>query len=273
MIDLNFKYKKLIDVLINEAPFTPDVALILGSGLGDFADRIEKLKTISTTSLPGYPPSTIVGHEGKIHFCRYAEKNILIFQGRIHFYEGYLLSQCILPVYISYKLGVKKIFLTNAAGGVNLNFNPADLMLITSFNGINIKKELTDLIGITTLEGKNNFKNFPSESFNNIIREAAKETNLSLKEGIYWYNKGPAYETPAEIQMVGKMGGDAVGMSTAHEAVFAGYLGMETSSVSLITNMAAGISQNKLSHKEVTDTANLAKDKFEKLVKKILFLI
>ena len=99
------------------------------------------------------------------------------------------------------------------------------------------------------------------------------ESNIPLKEGVYWYNKGPSYETPAEIQMVSKMGGDAVGMSTAHEAVFAGYLGMETSSVSLITNMAAGISQNKLTHKEVTDTANLATDKFEKLVKKILMLL
>lgn len=273
MIDLNFKYKELIKILSKEAPFTPDVSLILGSGLGDFADRIEKFKTISTTSLPGYPPSTIAGHEGKIHFCKFSGKNILIFQGRIHFYEGYPLSQCMLPVFISYKLNTKKIFLTNAAGGVNLNFSPGNLMLISSFNGMNIKKELTDLIGITSFEGKNNFKNFPSESFNNIIRKASKETNLSLKEGVYWYNKGPAYETPAEIKMVAKMGGDAVGMSTAHEAVFAAYLGMETSSVSLITNMAAGISQNKLSHKEVTDTAILAKDKFEKLVKMILLHI
>lgn len=273
MVDLNFKYKELIKILSDEAPFIADVALILGSGLGDFADSIEKLKTISTTSLPGYPPSTIVGHEGKIHFCKFAEKNILIFQGRIHFYEGYPLSQCLLPIFITYKLGTKKIFLTNAAGGVNLNFNPGDLMLITSFNGINIKKELTDLIGVTSIEGKNNFKNFPSESLNSIIRKAALKSNIPLKEGVYWYNKGPTYETPAEIQMVSKMGGNAVGMSTAHEAVFSAYLGMETSSVSLITNMAAGISQNKLTHKEVTDTANFAKDKFEKLVKKILGLI
>jgi len=273
LIDLNFKYKELIKVLLKESPFTPDITLILGSGLGDFANRIEKLKTISTTLLPDYPPSTIIGHEGKIHFCRYAGKNVLIFQGRIHFYEGYPLSQCVLPVFISKKLGSKKIFLTNAAGGVNLNFNPGDLMLITSFNGINIKKELTDLIGITTIEGKNNFQNFPSENFNNIIRKAAKTSDINLKEGIYWFNKGPMYETPAEILMVKKMEGDAVGMSTVHEAVYAGYIGMETASVSLITNMAAGISQNKLSHKEVTDTAILAKDKFEKLVKKILELI
>lgn len=273
MIDLNFKYQKLLSEIKDETPFTPDIALILGSGMGGFADRIEKLKTISSNSLTDYPPSTIAGHEGKIHFCRFADKNILIFQGRIHFYEGYPLSQCVLPVFIAHKLGTKKIFLTNAAGGVNLNLNPGDLMLITSFNGINIKKELTNLIGVTTIEGKNNFDNFPSVSFNNIIRKAALESNVILKEGVYWFNKGPAYETPAEIQMVSKMGGDAVGMSTAHEAVFAGYLGMETSSVSLITNMAAGISQNKLTHKEVTDTANLTKDKFEKLVKKILMLL
>ncbi len=273
MVDLNFKYKELIKVLSNEAPFTPDISLILGSGLGDFADRIEKLKTISTTSLPDYPASTIVGHEGKIHFCRFAGKNIMVFQGRIHFYEGYPLSQCMLPIYISYKLGTKKIFLTNAAGGVNLNFSPGDLMLITSFNGMNIKKELTELIGLTSFEGKNNLKNFPSESFNNIIKKAALESEIELKEGVYWYNKGPAYETPAEIKMVGKMGGDAVGMSTAHEAVFAAYLGIEVSSVSLISNLAAGISQTKLTHKEVTETANLVKDKFETLVKKVLNLL
>ena len=104
MIDLNFKYQKLLSELKNEAPFTPDITLILGSGMGGFADRIEKLKTISSTSLTDYPPSTIEGHEGKIHFCRFADKNILIFQGRIHFYEGYPISQCVLPVFIAYKL-------------------------------------------------------------------------------------------------------------------------------------------------------------------------
>ena len=273
MVDLDFKYKYLLHKLQKEAPFKPDISLILGSGLGDFADRLEKLKTISTTSLPGYPPSTIPGHEGKIHFCKYQNKNVLVFQGRIHFYEGYILNQCILPVFITHKLGTKKIFLTNAAGGVNLDFASGDLMLITSFNGINIKKELTDLIGITNINSKINFHDFPTESFNNIIRTAAKNKNISIKEGVYWYNKGPAYETPAEIEMTGKLGGDAVGMSTYHEAVFAANLGMETASVSLITNMAAGISEHKISHEEVTETANLAKVKFENLVKEILALI
>ena len=273
MVGLDFKYKELSKILEKEAPFKPDISLVLGSGLGDFADRLDKLKTISTTSLPGYPPSTIPGHEGKLHFCKYGNKNVLVFQGRIHFYEGYNLSQCILPVFITNKLGTKKIFLTNAAGGVNLDFSSGDLMLITSFNGINIKKELTDLIGITNINSKLNYFDFPTKSFNDIIRTAAKNKNLSLKEGVYWYNKGPTYETPAEIKMTGLLGGDAVGMSTVHEAVFAAQLGMETASVSLITNMAAGISKNKISHKEVTETANMVKVKFESLVKEILELI
>ena len=273
MVDLDFKYKDLLEKLKIEAPFKPDISLILGSGLGDFADRLEKLKTISTTSLPGYPASTIPGHKGKIHFCKYENKNVLVFQGRIHFYEGYNLNQCILPVFISNKLGTKKIFLTNAAGGVNLDFSSGDLMLITSFNGINIKKELTDLIGITSISSMINFHDFPTETFNNIIRTAAKNKKITIKEGVYWYNKGPAYETPAQIKMTGKFGGDAVGMSTYHEAVYAANLGMETGSVSLITNMAAGISKHKISHEEVTEAANQAKVKFESLVKEILTLI
>ncbi|HKI79932.1 MAG TPA: purine-nucleoside phosphorylase [Ignavibacteriaceae bacterium] len=272
MLDLSFKYRDLINYLENEAPFKAGIALILGSGLGDFAKSVDIKKTISTKELPSYPPSTITGHEGKIHFAEFSGKKLLIFQGRIHFYEGYKIYECLLPVFISNKLGTKKIFITNAAGGINGNFKPGDLMLITSFNSLFIKKELTELIGISSVEGKNSLSDFPSHKFNEIIKKAAKLENIGLKEGIYWYTKGPSYESPSEIRMMKKFGGDAVGMSSAHEAVFASYLGMEISSVSLITNLAAGISTTKLSHREVTDTANLTKDKFEKLVKRIILL-
>ncbi len=121
--------------------------MVLGSGLGDFANSVNTNKTISTSSIPGYPASTVAGHEGKIHFAEFLGKKLLLFQGRIHFYEGYKFSECILPVFISHTLGCKKIILTNAAGGINKNFKPGDLMLALSFNGINIKKELTKLIG------------------------------------------------------------------------------------------------------------------------------
>ena len=273
MINLNFKYEGLLSKLKEEFNFIPDMALILGSGLGDFIKQVEVIKSISTSSLPGFPHSTIEGHEGKIHYAIYEEKKLLIFQGRIHFYEGYSISQCILPVFIAYKFGCKKMFLTNAAGGVNSIFIPGDLMLANSLNGISIKKELTDLIGISSLKGNLNFFNFPSSELNAIIKQAALEEKIDLKEGTYWYTKGPSYETPAEIKMIRKFGGDSVGMSTVHEAVFSAYLGMETSAVSCITNYAAGITNKKLDHAEVTETANMVKDKFERLVKKVISMI
>lgn len=273
MIDLGFKYKDLLTRLSDEAPFFPDTALILGSGLGDFAESVDIKKTVSTKEMPGYPPSTIVGHEGKIHFCEYEGKRLLIFQGRIHFYEGYHIWECMLPIFISFKLKCKKIFITNAAGGINPNFRPGDLMLTTSFNSLFIKKELTQLLGIASESGKTNLSDFPSGSFNDIIKQAAELEDIELREGVYFYTKGPSYETPAEIKMMGNFGADAVGMSTAHEAIFASYLGMKTSCVSLVTNFAAGISSAKLSHREVTETAGLAKDKFERLVKRMITLL
>jgi len=270
MINLNFKYKEIINALAKLFQVTPDIAIILGSGLGDFAKSINIKNSINTSSLPGYPASTIQGHEGKIILGEYAGKNILLFQGRIHFYEGYSLSQCILPAFITSKFGINKILFTNAAGGISENLTPGDLMLTTSFNGISIMKELTDLIGLPYAEEKNNFLDFPSAAFNNIILKAAEKENIELQKGVYWYTKGPSYETPAEIKMIKIFGGDAVGMSTVHEAIFAGYTGLKTASISCITNYAAGISDKKLNHSEVTETANLVKDKFERLVKRVI---
>lgn len=272
-IDLNFKYKELIEYLKSNFETLPDMAVILGSGLGDFVKSVGVHKSVSTSSLPGFPVSTIKGHEGRIHFGEFAGKKLLLFQGRIHFYEGYPVSECILPVFAAYKLGCKKIFITNAAGGINSSFRPGDLMLNDSFNGTNIKKELTGVLGVTSLEERQNFFDFPSRKLNNIIKHAAIEEKIDLKEGVYWFTKGPSYETPAEIKMMKNFGADAVGMSTVHEAVFASALGMETAAVSCITNMAAGISSKKLDHSDVTNTANLVKDKFERLVKRTISLI
>lgn len=273
MIDLNFKYKNLLKEIEKQTPFIPDLAIILGSGLGNFADRVEVSRTISTSTLTDYPKSTIPGHEGKIHFSKIAGKKVILFQGRIHLYEGYSIYQCILPVFISDKLGCRKIILTNAAGGMNPLFRPGDLMLTTSFNGIVLKKELTELIGISSEQGKKNFYYMPSLILNEKVRKAAEIEKIDLKDGVYWYTKGPSYETPAEIRYMSKFGGDAVGMSTIHEAVFAGYLGMETVSISCITNYAAGLTEKKLSHSEVTETANLVQNKFERLVKKIIEIV
>jgi purine-nucleoside phosphorylase len=267
MIDLSFKYKQPITHLKKESPFTPDVAIILGSGLGVFVDSVKKVKSLSTSGIPGYPKATVRGHDGLIHFSKVESKKLIIFQGRLHFYEGYPLSDCLLPVFLTHRLGCSQIIFTNAAGGVNRNFVPGDLMLIESFNAINLKKEITDVIGISSIEKRNNFLNCPSIRMNDTFRNCSKEDNISLKSGTYWYSKGPSYETPAEVEMIGRFGGDAVGMSTVHEAVFASSLGMEVGAISCITNMASGISRQKLSHTEVTETANKVAENFSLLLK------
>lgn len=273
MINMNAKYRDTYETVAKLMPFEPETCIILGSGLGDFAEKVETVKSIPTSSLPQYPKSTVQGHQGYLHFSRYQNKNLLIVQGRIHFYEGYTLSQCVLPVFLASKLNCKNIILTNAAGGVNSNFNPGDLMLATSFNGSNIKKELTDLIGLVNLEQRNDFLEFPSKEINRIIVKAALEEKIKLQEGVYWLTKGPSYETPAEVKMVRGFGGDAVGMSTVHEAIYASTLGMKASSVSCITNFAAGLSEQKLSHSEVMETAEHVKNDFERLVKKTIELL
>ena len=267
MIDLSFKYRSAIDYLYGQAPFNPDLAIVLGSGLGIFADSIKKIKTVQTSEIPGYPSTSVEGHKGLIHFASIERKKILIFQGRLHFYEGYKLSDCVLPVLLAKKIGCSGIIFTNAAGGVNKNFSPGDLMLVRSFNSTNIKKELSELIGIGTIELKNDFLNCPSERINDLIRNAAQEKSIKLQEGIYWFSKGPTYETPSEIKMIRKFGGDAAGMSTVHEAVFASSMNMEVAVISCITNMGSGISAKKLSHEEVTATANKVAEKFTLLLK------
>jgi len=273
MIDLDFKYENLIAYIKEESPFDPEITLILGSGLGDFANNIEVTKSIATSEIPGYPLSTVEGHEGYLHFATLFGRNILVFQGRIHLYEGYSIDKCLLPAFIAYKLNTKHLLVTNAAGGVNLNFKPGDLMLVTGFLSHNIKLELSSIFSTPSIEQREFMSNLPSIQFNNIIKKAALEENVFLKEGTYWFGKGPSYETPSEVRMQGLFGADAVGMSTVHEAIFAANKGIQVSSISLITNHAAGLSPEKLSHEEVIETAELTKEKFERLVKKIIGLI
>ena len=270
MIDMEFKYKDLLSYVQSESPFKPETCLILGSGLGDFADNIDIIKSIPTSKIPNYPISTVQGHKGFLHFAEFDGKRVLIFQGRIHIYEGYSIDNCLLPVFIAHQLGTKKLLVTNAAGGINLNYIPGDLMLITGFYSHNIKKELASFFSIPSVETRDNLNNLPDKAFNSLIHHAALEENIILKEGTYWFNKGPTYETPAEVRMQGLFGADAVGMSTVHEALYASYFGISVSSISLITNHAAGLSSEKLSHNEVIDTAELAKEKFKRLVKRII---
>lgn len=272
MVNLNAKYREIVETIKNDIPFEPEICIVLGSGLGDFAEKVETVKSFSTSSLPGYPKSTVEGHQGFLHFSNYAGKKLLIVQGRIHFYEGYKLSECLIPIHLAVKLNCKNIILTNAAGGINTNFRPGDLMLISSFNGLSIKKELTEVLGLTTIDKRNSFLDFPSNELNEIIKLAALKEIIALREGVYWYTKGPSYETKAEIKMMQKFGGDAVGMSTLHEAVYASYSGLKVGAISCITNFAAGLSSAKLSHTEVMETAEHVKVDFERLIKRIIEL-
>ncbi|MFH1197612.1 MAG: purine-nucleoside phosphorylase [bacterium] len=273
MVDLDFKYNELIEKLKSVIPFQPELGIILGSGLGDFAESVSTELSIPTSSLPGYPSSTVQGHKGYIHFSTYKGKKLILFQGRIHPYEGYPLSECILPAYIAVAFKIKNLIVTNAAGGMNSLFRPGDLMLISSFNLIAMKKELSQLLGTGTIEQKNRMLNFPSVSLNSTIEKAATEEMIKLRHGVYCYAKGPSYETPSEIKMMRSMGSDAAGMSTVHEALFAAISGIEVSAISCITNFAAGISGEKLSHKEVMETADRARLTFERLLKKAIELI
>jgi purine-nucleoside phosphorylase len=273
MIDMHAEYSHIIDEIKKQVPFEPEICIVLGSGLGDFAGKVETLKSIATSSIHDYPVSTVEGHQGYLHFSRYGGKKLLILQGRIHYYEGYSISQCVLPMYIAAKLGCGKVLLTNAAGGVNPLFKPGSLMLASSFNSSVISKKLADLLGCGTLDQKNSFLNLPSEEMNSKIMDASLKENISLCKGLYWMTMGPSYETVSEIKMYRKYGADAVGMSTVPEAYYASSMGLEVASVSCITNFAAGLSAQALSHAEVMETADRVKHDFERLIKKSIELL
>lgn len=273
MINFELKYEQTISQFLDRIDFLPDICIVLGSGLGDFASHLEVIKSFETKELIGYPSSTVEGHKGKIIAGIYAGKKVLLFQGRIHFYEGYELSECLLPIYLASKTGCKNLILTNAAGGVNDYFHPGDLMLVNSFNYMNLYKEVAEVLGIGSLEQKNAFLDFPSKDLSNKIRTGALKGNVILKEGSYWFSKGPSYETPAEIKMYKHYGCDAIGMSTVHEAIFGAFLGLKVGAISCITNFAAGLSDTKLTHKEVIETGQFAREAFENLIKSTIEIL
>ncbi len=250
--------KKIID-------FVPEVAIVLGSGLGDFAEKIDVKFVFDFKDIEGFPTSTVDGHNGKLYFGFVNETPVVIMQGRVHCYEGYSSSEVVFPIRVLGLLGVKKIILTNAAGGINKDFEVGDFMLLTD----HISFVPSPLIGKNFDELGPRFPDM-SEVYDNELRTIAKKCaqkcGVKLKEGVYCQLTGPNYETPAEVKMCKILGADAVGMSTAVEAVAARHMGIKVCGISVITNMAAGISQTALSHEEVKETADLSKDKFQKLL-------
>lgn len=246
--------------------FKPEIALVLGSGLGEYAEEIKIEKVLPYSEIDGFPVSTISGHKGQFVFGYEGDVPVVIMQGRVHFYEGYAMEQVVLPIRLMKMMGAKILFLTNAAGGINKEYRAGDFMLlndhISSFIPSPLLGKNADELG----------PRFPDMSkvydkeLREVIKATAKECEIDLKEGVYLQFTGPAYETPAEICMARTLGADAVGMSTACEAIAANHMGMSVCGISCITNMAAGILDAPLDHAEVKETADRVAVEFKKLV-------
>lgn len=260
------RIERAFEAIRERTDAAPRVGLILGSGLGDFCDRLESPTEIPFSQIPGLPTPTVEGHQGAFVFGRYAGRSVAALRGRVHYYEGYSQGDITLPVRVMAKLGVETLLLTNAAGGVNLDFRPGDLMLISDH--INLSGA-NPLIG-PNLEGFG--PRFPDMSgvYTRELREKLKplaaQAGLALREGVYMMYSGPNYETPAEIRAFRALGADAVGMSTVPEALVARHCGMRVMGVSCITNMAAGVLPQALCHQEVVEAAARAKGDFTRLL-------
>lgn len=263
------RYEKLltcVSAVQKKISFVPKVAIILGSGLGDYANTIKVEGEVAYSEIEGFPVSTVPGHAGKFIFGYVGDVPVVCMKGRVHFYEGYDISDVVLPIRLMKLLGAEILFLTNAAGGVNLNFSAGDLMLLTDhiacfapnpLIGKNIDELGTRFPDMTHVYDKD---------LQDIIKAVAKENDIPLKEGVYAQLTGPSFESPAEIRMLRTLGVDAVGMSTVVEAITANHMGMKICGISCICNMAAGITENPLTHEEVQAAADVAAPRFKMLV-------
>ena len=245
--------------------FTPDIALVLGSGLGDYADGIKQEAVLDYKDIEGFPVSTVAGHKGRFVFGYVGDVNVVVMQGRVHYYEGYSMEDVVLPIRLMKLMGAKVLFLTNAAGGVNYDYHAGDFMLISD----QICMAPSPLIGENVDELGSRFpdmSNIYDRDLREVVKNAAKDLGIPLQEGVYIQLTGPNYESPAEIRMVRTLGADAVGMSTACEAIAANHCGLKTVGISCISNLACGITDKPLTHKEVQETADRVAPLFKKLI-------
>ena len=270
---MNQVYEKLMkcyESVRKKVDFVPKVALVLGSGLGDYGDSIQIEQVLDYHDIDGFPVSTVEGHKGRFLFGYVENVPVVIMQGRVHYYEGYPISDVVLPTRLMKLMGAEVLFLTNAAGGVNFDFQAGDFMMITD--------QISNFVP-SPLIGPNEAKlgmRFPDMSeiydkdLQKVIRAAAGELGISLKEGTYVQLSGPNFETPAEVRMCRILGGDAVGMSTACEAVAANHMGMKICGISCISNLGCGMTDHPLTHIEVQETADRVAPLFKALVTKTI---
>ena len=260
------KLKKCYDCVREKTDFVPQIALVLGSGLGAFADGIKKVCEIDYGEIEGFPKSTVEGHKGRFVFGYVENVPVVCMQGRVHYYEGYDIKDVVLPARLMAMLGAKVLYLTNASGGINKSFSAGDFMILTDHIACFVPNPL---IGANLDEIGTRFPDM-SEVYDrkivNIIKEAAKENGIKVQQGVYAQLTGPSFETPAEIRMLSTLGADAVGMSTAVEAIAARHAGMRVCAVSCVCNLAAGISPTPLTHAEVQEAADKAAPLFKKLI-------
>ncbi len=266
---MNEIYEKLISCVKSvreRTDFEPKVAIVLGSGLGDYANDIRVECEIDYHDIEGFPISTVPGHAGKFIFGYVDKVPVVCMKGRVHYYEGYPISDVVLPARLMRLLGAKILFLTNASGGLNPDFGAGDFMLITDhiscfapnpLIGPNIDELGTRFPDMTHVYDK---------ELQDIIRGQAEANGITLKEGVYAQLTGPSFESPAEIKMLRTLGVDAVGMSTVVEAIAANHMGMKICGISCVCNLAAGMTENPLTHEEVQAAANEAAPKFKKLL-------
>lgn len=244
----------------------PQIGIILGSGLGPLVNALEQPVEIDYSEIPGFPQTTVEGHEGKLVFGKLAGKQVLVMKGRFHLYEGYDVSQVVFHIRVFSLLGIKNLLVTNAAGGINTDFTAGDLMLITDhisfFAPSPLRGSNLDEFGIRFPDMCNAY----DRDLISVAQSAANDDGISLKEGIYAFAQGPMFETPAEIRALRILGADAVGMSTVPEVIVARHCGMKVLGISCITNMAAGVLDETLNHKEVMETADRAGKSFLALV-------
>ena len=265
-VDLVEQLEAVAALLHSRTPLRPDVGIILGSGLGDFADTLADKTVIPYAEIPGFPTSSVAGHAGRLVIGRLGDAVVVAMQGRVHFYEGYAPWQVAFPARVLCKLGIRALVVTNAAGGIRRDLAPGDLMRIT---------DQLNLSGMNPLVGPNDSRlgpRFPDMStafhpaLGGLLDEVAARLGTGLKAGVYCCLSGPTYETPAEIRMLRVLGADAVGMSTVPEVIAAAHMGVPVVGVSCITNFAAGIGDKPLSHEEVAEVAAQVTGRFSELL-------